>query len=945
LTLPIQDWLEMSFLGLFGFAVKGALSHRSRSVGSILGTIVAVSFIVASVMSVDTIASKKFASDLEEAGTYLILTKGDFDDPLRVNSNIIDVDQTIQKLSDIDGIDLINGKARTNFYIHRQLDGNASIGYPINALMNETFESGNVYTKPALPGQMIVNSEVASEMNLSVGDTFNVTLAFGGPWWGWDALEFEYNTSLNVFAISDNFSSFSTTFHVLSYLIESLLHADLPFDYPIVEQTIEIRISRDYFRDIEDPYATHIDIMRLINEIGTVINRVDYRITENEIEELYEDYLIWSWTTKILFIALTTPLLLISFYLILAGSKVDEEEKMREIGGMKIKGASRGQLIYFLAIESIFYGLIGGTIGLFIGSVVSVLFDARIFGLDPTDRLLQGKIPIPDPYLMFLALVIVPTIIIVIRAFLSVRIAHIPILESLGRARSARSEKRYDPKVDAILLSITLFVLGLTFYFRISDPDTFLDRLFLTFNYYASPIVVLFLPFLLVLTVSRILILGFDSIIDGLSSIGKVIVKDLYPLFKANLRFNRRKIATLIILVTSVVAFGTFVSSMEASRIENVQKTVAASIPTEIMVVADGRAGDNFAEIESADRIEWAVEIDTYSETLEIPGGDLYTTMIVAFDSANYSRYLRVPGSALIEGEGPKSLRSPGRIPVLINEAVSVDTGISVGEVVRIHNGSEWLDLVIVGIVSYLPGTRSTIGRGAISDPERYMNLENPRESKAIYIDSGSIPTNYWPRVRTFLIGHEGDESGAISALNSVNWNGSRYRVLLKDDETDKIVGELSFRSIQTLLEMEYVFVAVGITSGILLLMVVSTYSNRREYAELIARGGTRGHIVKLVLTEGVSVLIAGLILGTVIGFVIAFTFQDLYTDQLFRDLPRIADTDLQTNIQVDPAIVFPASMFWLHLIASACVVGSSLVAGWLASKVDVASSLRLRIR
>jgi ABC-type lipoprotein release transport system permease subunit len=177
-----------------------------------------------------------------------------------------------------------------------------------------------------------------------------------------------------------------------------------------------------------------------------------------------------------------------------------------------------------------------------------------------------------------------------------------------------------------------------------------------------------------------------------------------------------------------------------------------------------------------------------------------------------------------------------------------------------------------------------------------------------------------------------------------MNWNGTSHMVLSRSEETRRIREDTTFTSVEMLLDMEYAFIIVAVTAGVLLFMIVSTASRRREFAELIARGSTRKHVLKLVLTEGTVVLVAGLILGTIIGMLIAFTFQHLYTENLFENLPSITgETDNDSQIDLGTAIVFPPSMWILHVLTAFSVLGASLLTSWMASKVDIASSLRLR--
>jgi ABC-type antimicrobial peptide transport system permease subunit len=305
-----------------------------------------------------------------------------------------------------------------------------------------------------------------------------------------------------------------------------------------------------------------------------------------------------------------------------------------------------------------------------------------------------------------------------------------------------------------------------------------------------------------------------------------------------------------------------------------------------------------------------------------------------------------------MEGKGPEGLLSSGVVPILVNDALRYNIGLSVGD--RLHIGTMEtplggktysIDVVVVGIISYLPGGRSTIGYGVYQDPDPNLDLQDTDEYEGMYMDIGKLPANFSASVmRSYLVDIGGDEDKMIDSINGMAWNGTSHLVLSRSDETKRIREDTAFKSIEMLLDMEYAFVIVAVTAGVLLFMIVSTASRRREFAELIARGCTRGHVLRLVLTEGAVVLAAGLVLGTIIGMVIAFSFQHLYTENLFQNLPSVGgDSDNGRTVDLGNSIVFPPTILLLHVLTVISVLGASLLTSWLASKVDIASSLRLR--
>ncbi|MDG6224421.1 MAG: FtsX-like permease family protein [Candidatus Thermoplasmatota archaeon] len=976
----------MSFLSYLGIALKDSFYYRSRLIGSILGALIAVSFISGAVISVDDISGRFFEDTLKDMEYHLIFGTG------YVSSANINVDTAAQRIKGVDGVRKVLGVVNVDNYLYNE-NGSATI----EGITSETAEHyfGTKTTLPLDGKDVIIPNDLARRLGVSKGDEFIMSVSSSYINYDFD-IDYEkerfrdissdpaypgydkgsFNYTFKVFDIIDRVGKdsdegyYDSTYYYESKLVMGVgglrefiknLKAIDPYGYVNAEQTIMIRISSSYFKNLEDESGTNAQVSELVRDINQELQPLGYTLWSNYVKDLYSMYKTFSYLMKVFFIVLSVPLLLISFYLLSAGSKVGMEERIREIGLMKIKGASKGQVITILLIESLIYGMFGGLLGLVVGSIMSLFFTARVFGFRPLDILSRGSVPIPGIGLMVLAFMVVPAIILIMRLSSIFKMSNVPLLEALGRATILEKQKRYRITTDLMILTFTSLIILLMVYFNYNPPNNFYLGMIAFILMFLSPLAVLFLPFLLILSISRLTIIGFDFTLNILSNIGRLIIDDLFPLVKANMVFQRKRIATLTILVTTVIAFGILISSLDASRTSKVEADVTATIPSDLLVCESIKFKDHTNNISDLPSLKWMVIVDIHNDITIQSQYDYYyySPRIISFNSTEYQKRIDVPDSAVMDGKGPEGMVSSGEVPVLINSAMRSNSDINIGYTFWMTSQTyyegipfnqetiEPFKVKVVGIVSYLPGTRSTIDYGSIEYTDHgrpYVNIEDKYEEPAIYLDSRYLPSNMIPNHRTYLIDTKGKEEKAINDIDSIAWNDTKYFVLSKEKEIHTIKDNLIFSSIQMLLDMEYLFVITAVTGGVMLFMIVSTSSRRREFAEILARGSTRTQVLRLVITEGVIILAASLLIGTFIGMIVSIAFQHLFTFDLFSMLEMILmPSSRDEMVDTGGGIVFPPSMLLLHLLAIISVIGASGLTSWIASRVDVASSLRLR--
>jgi len=975
----------MAFGDFLRLVLKDAFHYRSRLIGSILGALIAVSFITGSIISVDDLSARYFEEELKDLDHHLSYYSW---------SREISIGIAEQSIKEVKSVDQVSSFASLDIDFHFE----NLWGLRIVALTSDTAKRylGNDIPLPSDGRDVIITDTLAKEMDLRIGEEFNITLEEGyidvypGKYTDGIEYDFEYpyfdpdNTYVNislkvldVVAITENDAYEQYRFHYGSTLFMGIggmeqfsdrIQNDVRMSGRYVasySQSLFVRIDPEYFSNLQDPENTRREIRTLSNDISERVFQYGFEEEDNLIGSAYIGYSFWTWLMRIFFIVLSVPLLLISFYLLSAGSKVGMEDRIREIGLLKIKGASSAQVVLMLTVESAVYGFLGGIMGMVTGSFLDVFFTASVWGFDAFGSIIKGNLPIPGTGLIVFSLVVVPVVILLMRVSTTFKLSRVPLLEALGRATIIEKQKGYRITKDLMFLSFTLLIVGLMLYFNEEPPNNFYTGMLYFLLLFTSPITVLFLPFILIFTVSRILVLGFDFTLNGLSHIGKLVISELYPLIRSNLIFHRRRIATLTILVTTVIAFGIMVSSLSASRDDKVIKDVEATLPADLLVVSRGQGWDNELNITGLDDVRWAVPYRYFGDMeIEWSRYERYYTRVLTFDSADYSKRIDIPKWTHLEGKGVSSLDDEGaEVPVLINQAFCNDADLDLGTTFYLKkdlyrndpyssDGPYGMSQTqfevrcrIIGIVSYLPGMRSTLDYSSYEyDDGGYIDPGDMYEEPALYIDTKHIPGNLTPYHKVYLVDAGSDVEGAISSIEALNWTNDKVEVFSRSAEIERLKDDPLFTSVQMLLDMEYLFVVIAVTGGVALFMIVTTSSRRREFAEIIARGSTRKQVLLLVLSEGIMVLMAGLIIGSIVGIIISFAFQHLFTMDIFQVIERIFISSSEDNtVDTGTGIVLPLSMLSLHALAIISVIGASAVTSYLASKVDVASSLRLR--
>ncbi len=130
------------------------------------------------------------------------------------------------------------------------------------------------------------------------------------------------------------------------------------------------------------------------------------------------------------------------------------------------------------------------------------------------------------------------------------------------------------------------------------------------------------------------------------------------------------------------------------------------------------------------------------------------------------------------------------------------------------------------------------------------------------------------------------------------------------------------------LLTINFIIALVGIVIGVSIFMFMIINQRKKEFAILIAEGASRTQLMKLVLTEVISMALFATLFGTFIGFLIGYQFNGFF--------------DIFSVTTFNRLLVFPPiPLIATVLGAFGIVILATLVPAFIASRTNVVEEMR----
>jgi len=672
------------------------------------------------------------------------------------------------------------------------------------------------------------------------------------------------------------------------------------------------------------------NLEKLEIKIGNVCSRYDigYHISN------YLEYTIYSYrfeveSLKYGFGFASLPVLFLAWFFALTASWISVNERRREVGLLKVRGATNKQIFTSILVEALIVGAIGGIIGAILGYLSSIYFikvlaERFAVTLIPTQVLIK-LMPFYFEFSILMG-VFISLFAVIIPAR---RVANMELEKTLQEYLEEIEAEKWKPRRTFIM-----FILGL-----IKTVEMMLGlsvmKIMMQMDFYHMNIFLILLLIVLNFVDAILVPLGPLFFIYGLSRIVTHYASKFHKFFKAIVKpflgelsdvavknFSRKstRTARVMFLIALTLTFGITMITVSASSTQYMIKTI------EVQVGADINAYPVFPtnETQLLENISNIEGIETIATTREYGGvrvgeyGSLYIIdenyFNVSFIRENYLK-----GASIEDIYNKfKSGENSCIISQYLSEEYMYEPGDKIIVSLTIDGKEVTMDLTIIAVAKVLPGLQYWIG-------DLYY--------QSVVVISYKCAQNYF----------DPKEVTPIKLLIDVSEDTNSTEIAEKlETEYDEIYSAASFdRKVQETFQeslapifpkfyyIEFIFALIIAVTGLSLIMTMAALERQREIGLLVARGVSRKQIIKIFLGEIILIVVISFALGIVEGISIAYGYLETF---MF----------LGFELPFKIPLIIPFELYILLIVGLVASIAASIAPAWYITRKRLAEILRI---
>ncbi len=904
-------------MALLRYAAEDVLRNRRRTLTAILGVLLAVTFIAGTFIAIDSSTRATLDGLLANMPADIA-----FSAP---SGNATHVRQAVEAVPGIVRV----ATSRYAPFSEMESDPNASSTYAQVLGVEEShlpfLLDGMTMTASALSlpnGSVVLSADLATQLNVSVGGTaafiyrsYNQT--------GNETIARADVTVAGVFrfaSVTGSFSYSPATALIRVWDVDWYAQR-LGVTYPGNSMSGDVQINRDAFLDPYNIDGSQRNLVRLDRQINNALAPFGGQVTIDYVANALGSFAGIITIQRIIYLALSAPVLLLGVYLGAVGVDLGHAERRRELAVLKTRGATPRQVVGLLIVEAAIGGAIAATVGLIAGVGLSRLLLGFVnpFGTASTPRY---ELVVLSPS----TVIIVAVIAVVFMALTSFRSARrtaaMPIVETLRYYAPGETRIQYRPWIDILLVTLSVVTYGMVLYAQ-SRPRDFVTFLIGTLFVVILP----FTPIFLIVGTTRLLTRSTGRVYEWMARVSKPFAKNLYYVISRNLRRNPRRSANVAVIIALGLAFGMFILVTFSSQLAYQERQVRAAIGADVSIDGPPSVSTFSANLTALPEVAGATRV----QSLRV-SPPYYYASVYALDPATFFSvtnpepwYFRGIGLA----EARQILETPGQ--VLVTESYLQNAYLAVGDRIRFetpaYNGTNYTGTVTVnttigGTVRGLPGTS-------------YYSFGLPN---AIY---GSVDT-----MRTLLEAQSqlpsyGSERFLVALRPGADWRAAKADIValgasglsVAAEQVEQLRTNPVFRAFFGFMELEMAFMVVILTAGLGVILYAATLERDVELAAIRARGASGRQTAGLLIGEASSIMLIGLIVGTGIGILTAYLSTALVS----------AGPGTGGESLVPLVFTIPVEALLLLVLAPAAMLLTSFAVTIRVARMDIARVLKLR--
>jgi len=960
----------VSFLSFLRYPLESVVRNRRRSLFAVIGIVLALSLIAGSSIAVDSSAFGMLRAAIGEIDVDMYvndmsngwITEGAdyFDARTEAIEKVVNVEEALPYVS-IGGWEFAaNGKVTDNQRAIVFLDHESERMLDAYGITGEMPSAGTV----------AISADTASDLSIEVGD--DITLAMAKSESIYDPVNYTWvmanRTWVNfTFEVSNVWTQDPEEHEDVYWGPTAGIELDmvaLRYEVNPVVMNIEDMVPvmealSDFEAWVYPIYEYHVwvdraEVINLANIQGTIEDlrfiqqRIDmagfthgFYVNENALLRPLYDLGSQLESMKLVFIVLSLPVVALGTYLSVVGVDLGLNERRREIGILKSRGASNSQVFWLMFLESILLGAFAGVLGLGLGALVSrfLLGVAVTLGTNLTTSPEISDFRINSNTVM-LALGFGILLMLVSSYRPLKRLSRTEVSESLHHYSQAATQVRYKVKTDVILLSLAVLsivstLLGTGWASR--QHGSWIFQMVLGLVILVGIVILPLMPFLLSLSVIRIVTRGSRKMYSKLTVIVRPWTKELHYLVDKNIVRNPRRASNLGVIISLALAFGLFISVTMESSIAYEREVIKFDVGSDVRMYSYswGYWYESSSEVDLSllDNIEAidGVESSTSYIDCQMSSANYYYGWWASVSLIEPEGYLETvdPSDFYFDGSSRDILDLNTNGTVLVSSSWARDYSVVVGDslfasfYVNVYsNGSsyskEWrFPLLVVGTVRALPGfsgTQMFVDRDTLSFiPDSNFTQASSTVGSFIDLSDGADPA---------IVSGAAAEEFAAAGLSSPS-------VEIMEDRLEGLEDDPFFGPLADFLYMEYALSIVIMSVGVGLIIFVAVSDRQVELACIMARGSSGSQMRKILMGESISLMVLGLIVGASVGLITALIFNELASLDIYTEVPR--------------RMVFTLVSLTVVLVSVGSLLAASLIATSRAGKIRLAEVLRIR--
>ena len=624
-------------------------------------------------------------------------------------------------------------------------------------------------------------------------------------------------------------------------------------------------------------------------------------------------------SARVLFLVASVPVIALGIYLAMIGTDVGFSRRRSEIALLKSRGASNRQITNLLLTEATILGIVAGVIGLLLGALVTSMVIVPL----PVGQSL-GTSNITQIGISSTTIIICIFLGVVIMGIASIRpvkrINKIRIIEALGKYSAAYEKEEYKRTVDIILVlfptaiySVLLVIQGDLW----GGPNLLMFVLFIFMA--VGALLLPFTPFMLILGLTGLLTRGTTKTYELVSRIFKPVVGSLYPLIARNLSRNPRRTSRVAVLIALSLAFGTFIMVFSSSEEKQQESRIIFTVGSDIKITdAWSLHPDNLTKIIGVDEVcgimqDWADS--------RVGGIEVY-----AFDPEKYARCVednKYMTDNLRKLLGELALEKRGALVFSSKKVDRWEKGEDI--VLPLHSSgiTKQMNLTILGFFGYGPGLDSTLYENAYSDTSVVIIRDDYLEEQ--------IPERSMQGYPTILVKKrkDTDSTALMKKILSDNPDLSEWSVQSVESKLKTLYEDPMILAGFSFMHLEFGFTLIMATFGLGLIMFMAATERESEVAGMIARGLSKGQVMKVLTGEAFSIVLIAFLIGVPVGTLIVLILRTVMNQSMGLTIPL--------------PFVFPSILLLLLGLTAVSLTVASFLSAVKVSRINLSEALRIR--